>query len=128
MKGKPVIAPVYLTATYQFDKSDDLIDVVQNRSGYVYSRWDNPSVMEVEQTLAELEGYDRALGFGSGMAAITTAIMANIRAGSRIVAMQELYGGTFELLNDVLPTLDVHTVFINCWNTEEILMESLSEA
>jgi len=123
MKGKPVIPPVYLTATYQFDKSDDLIDVVQNRSGYLYSRWDNPSVMEVEQMLAELEGYDRALGFGSGMAAITTAIMANIQAGGRIVATQELYGGTFELLNEVLPTLDVKTVFINCWNTEQILKE-----
>jgi O-acetylhomoserine/O-acetylserine sulfhydrylase-like pyridoxal-dependent enzyme len=80
MKGKPVIPPVYLTATYQFEKSDDLIEVVQNHSGYLYSRWDNPSVKEVEQMLAELEGYDRALGFGSGMAAITTAIMANIRA------------------------------------------------
>jgi cystathionine gamma-synthase len=123
MKGKPVIPPLYLTATYQFDNSDDLIDVVQNRSGYIYSRWDNPSVMEVEQTLAELEGYDRALGFGSGMAAITTAIMANIQAGSRIVAMQELYGGTFEFLNDVLPKLDIQTVFINCRHTEEILKE-----
>jgi cystathionine gamma-synthase len=123
MKGKPVIPPLYLTATYQFDNSDDLIDVVQNRSGYIYSRWDNPSVMEVEETLAELEGYDRSLGFGSGMAAITTAIMANIQAGSRIVAMQELYGGTFEFLNDVLPTLDVQTVFINCRHTGEILKE-----
>jgi cystathionine gamma-synthase len=123
MKGRPVIPPVYLTATYQFDSSDDLIEVVQNRGGYLYSRWDNPSVMEVEQMLAELEGYDRALGFGSGMAAITTAIMANIRKGCRIVAMQELYGGTFEFLNDVLPTLDVQTVFINCWKTEEILNE-----
>jgi cystathionine gamma-synthase len=123
MKGKPVIPPLYLTATYQFDKSDDLIDVVQNRSGYIYSRWDNPSVMEVEETLAELEGCDRSLGFGSGMAAITTAIMANIRAGSRIVSMQELYGGTFEFLNDVMPTLDVQTVFINCRHTEAILKE-----
>ncbi len=123
MKGKPVISPVYLTATYQFDKSADLIDVVQNRSGYIYSRWDNPSVMEVEKMLAELEGYDCALGFGSGMAAITTAIMANIQTGSRIVAMQELYGGTFEFLNDVLPNLDVPTVFINCWKTEEIIEE-----
>ena len=72
MKGKPVIPPVYLTATYQFDESDDLIDVVQNRSGFLYSRWDNPSVVEVENTFAELEGYDHALGFSSGMAAITT--------------------------------------------------------
>ncbi len=123
MKGKPVIPPVYLTATYQFDKSDDLIDVVQNHSGYLYSRWDNPSVMEVEQALAELEGYDHALGFGSGMAAITTAIMAHIRAGDRIVAIQELYGGTFEFLNDVLPALGVETVFRNCRHTEQILDE-----
>jgi cystathionine gamma-synthase len=49
--------------------------------------------------------------------------MANIQAGSRIVAMRELYGGTFELLNEVLPTLDVKTVFINCWKSEEILAE-----
>lgn len=63
MKGKPVIPPVHLSATYKFDQSDDLIDVVQNRSGYLYSRWDNPSVVEVEKELAALEGYDKALGF-----------------------------------------------------------------
>ena len=60
MKGKPVIDPVYMTATYKFDQSDDLIDVVQNRSGYIYSRWDNPSVVAVEKELARLEGYDHA--------------------------------------------------------------------
>jgi cystathionine beta-lyase/cystathionine gamma-synthase len=123
MKGRPVIKPVYLTATYQFDRSDDLIEVVQNRNGYLYSRWDNPSVMETEQMLAELEGYDRALGFGSGMAAISTAVLANVEAGCRIVAMRELYGGTFELFNDIMARLDVQTVFINCWDTEKILEE-----
>ena len=76
MKGNPVIPPVYMTATYKFGNSDDLIEVVQNHSGYIYSRWDNPSVVAVEKALADLEGYDRALGFGSGMAAITTAIIA----------------------------------------------------
>lgn len=123
MKGKPVIPPVHLTATYEFDSSDDLIDVVQNRSGYIYSRWDNPSVIEVENSLAKLEGYDHALGFGSGMAAITTAILANVKAGSRIVATRETYGGTFELLNDVLPGLNIETTFVNCWNTEQLLSE-----
>ena len=44
MKGKPVVSPVHLTATYKFDNSDDLIDVVQKRKGFIYSRWDNPSV------------------------------------------------------------------------------------
>jgi cystathionine gamma-synthase len=123
MKGKPVIAPVHLTATYKFDNTDDLIDVVQNRSGYIYSRWDNPSVVEVEKTMAALEGYDRALGFGSGMAAITTAIMAHVKSDSRVISTREIYGGTFELLNDVLAKFNVKPVFINCWKTRQIIDE-----
>ena len=123
MKGKPVIPPVHLTATFKFDNSDDLIDVVQNRSGYLYSRWDNPSVVEAEKELAAMEGYDRALGFGSGMAAITTALMANLISGSRVIATREIYGGTFELLNDILSKLNVAPVFINCWQTGQFLDE-----
>ncbi|MBW2178333.1 MAG: aminotransferase class I/II-fold pyridoxal phosphate-dependent enzyme [Deltaproteobacteria bacterium] len=123
MKGKPVVEPVYMTATYKFDRSDDLIDVVQNRSGYIYSRWDNPSVRAVESELADLEGYAFALGFGSGMAAITTAIMANIKAGDRVVATQEVYGGTYELLNDVLPTFNVDTALINCYDLDRLFAE-----
>ena len=80
-------------------------------------------MVEVEKVLAAIEGYDRALGFGSGMAAITTAIMANVKSGSRIISTREIYGGTFELLNDVLAKLDVKPVFINCWKTDQIIDE-----
>jgi cystathionine beta-lyase/cystathionine gamma-synthase len=121
MKGDPVIAPVYLTATYQFDNSDDLIDVVQNRSGYIYSRWDNPTVAEAEKALADMEGYDHAIGFGSGMAAITTAVTALVSAGDRIVATREIYGGTFELFSSVMARLGVETVFFNCTDTAGML-------
>ena len=123
MKGKPVIPPVYQTATYYFDTSDDMIDVVQNRSGYIYSRWDNPSVRQVEDMLAGLEKYDHALGFSSGMAAITTAIMSLVKAGDRIVTIRELYGGTFELLNNLLPGFGVETVFVNCGDMQELFKE-----
>jgi cystathionine gamma-synthase len=123
MKGKPVIPPVYLTATYQFDKSDDLIDVVKNREGYIYSRWDNPSVVGVECALAELEGYDKAIGFGSGMAAISTAILAFVNSGSRIVSTRQIYGGTYELLNNILPDWDIGTEFVDCWETEQLTIE-----
>ena len=123
MKGKPVIYPVHLTATYKFDQSDELIDVVQKHEGYLYSRWDNPSVVAVEKELAGLEGADKALGFGSGMAAITTALMAHIDNGCRIVATRQLYGATFELLNDILPKLKVTTVFVDCWDFDGLLKE-----
>lgn len=123
MKGKPVIPPIYMTATYKFDRSDEMIDVVQNRSGYIYSRWDNPSVIEAETRMAELEGYDHALGFGSGMAAITTAILAHVKSGDRIVATREIYGGTHEFLNAVLPTMGIDVCFVNCADTDGLLKE-----
>lgn len=123
MKGHPVIPPIYMTATYKFDNSDDMIDVVQNHSGFIYSRWENPSVVQVEKAVADMEGFDRALGFGSGMAAITTAILSQVKAGDRIVSTREIYGGTFELLESVLPDLGIEVTFVNCWETDAILAE-----
>jgi len=123
MKGNPIIHPVYLTATYKFERSDDLIDVVQNRSGYIYSRWDNPTVREAEQTMADLEDYEAALGFSSGMAAITTSILAFTEPATRIVAMNEVYGGTFQFLYDYLPRLNIQTVGINCDDMEQLYDE-----
>ena len=123
MKGKPVIPPVYLTATYNFKDSDELIDVVQNRSGYIYSRWDNPTIRDVEKMMADLEGYDEALAFGSGMAAITTSIMTFTRPNSRIVAMNEIYGATFQFLYDYLRRLGIETIGINYDNTDQIYAE-----
>ena len=114
MKSSPIIPPVYLTATYKFEKSDDLIDVVQNHSGHIYSRWDNPTVQETEKAMAEIEGYESALGFSSGMAAISTSLLAFLKKGDRIVCQREIYGGTYELLNDVVPRFGIETIDINC--------------
>jgi cystathionine gamma-synthase len=116
MKSYPIIPPVYLTATYKFDKTDDLIEVVQNRSGFIYSRWDNPTVQESEKVMARLEGFDSALAFSSGMAAISTSLLCFLHRDSRIIYQREIYGGTFELLSELLPRLGVETVAINCEN------------
>jgi len=123
MKGKPAILPAHMTATYKFDSSNDLIDVVQSHKGYIYSRWDNPSVVEVEQVVAKLEGFDHGVGFGSGMAAISTAIFSHVKAGDKIVAMQEIYGGTYELFNELLPRLNVDVTLINCWDTDALMAQ-----
>ena len=54
------------------------------------------------------------------MAAITTAIMAHVKAGDRIVSTQEIYGGTYELFHDTLPAYHVDTVMVNCWDREKL--------
>lgn len=123
MKSLPLIPPVYLTATYKFEKSDDLIDVVQHHSGHIYSRWDNPTVQAVEKALAKLEDYSHALAFGSGMAAITTSLLAFLERDSRIVFQREVYGGTHEFLHDYLPRLGVSTTGVNCYDVDGILSE-----
>ncbi len=123
MKSVPLIPPVCLTATYKFAKSDDLIDVVQNHSGHIYSRWDNPTVQAVEKALAQLEDYAHALAFGSGMAAITTAILAILDKDSRVVFQREIYGGTHEFLHDYLPRLGVSTSGVNYYETEGFFSE-----
>jgi len=109
-----MLPPVYFSATYQFECTDDLIDVVQNRSGYIYSRWDNPTVREVESMIADMEGYDNGIGFGSGMAAITTSILSFIDSNSRVVAMRETYGGTHAFINKILPSLGIETISLGC--------------
>ena len=58
MNGEPITPLVVLSATYAFAASDDLIDVVRNRNGYIYSRWDNPTAREAERALAIIEGVD----------------------------------------------------------------------
>lgn len=123
MKSVPLIPPVCLTATYKFEKSDDLIDVVQHHSGHIYSRWDNPTVQDVEKALAQLEGYAYALAFGSGMAAITTSVLAFLNRDSRIVFQREIYGGTYEFLDDYIPRLGVETSGVNCYDVHRILDE-----
>jgi cystathionine gamma-synthase len=123
MIGKPAITPAYMTATYKFKTSDELIDVVQNHKGYIYSRWDNPSVVEVEEVVAKLEGFDHGVGFSSGMAAISTSILSHIKAGSRIVSTQEIYGATYELFNDILSEFNVESRLINCWGTDALMAE-----
>lgn len=106
MKGEPVVPPLVFSATYAFEKSDDLIDVVRDRSGYIYSRWDNPTVREVEKALAGIEGYPAAVAFSSGMAAITTALLALLRPGDKLVFIAT-YGETVRFITDFLPRAKV---------------------
>jgi cystathionine gamma-synthase len=108
MKGEPVVPPIVHSATYRFKSSADLIDVVNHRTGYVYSRWDNPTVRVAEKRLAVLEAYDESVAFASGMAAITTSILAHVRSGDHVVAMAT-YGETVRFLADFLPSIGVKT-------------------
>ncbi len=106
MNGEPITPPVVFSATYVFETSANLIDVVRNRSGYIYSRWDNPTVREAERALASIEGYPEAVAFASGMAAITTTLLGLLSPGDKLIAIAT-YGETVRFITDFLPRTGV---------------------
>ncbi len=113
MNGEPIVPPIVHSATYRFERSADLIDAVGDRSsGYIYSRWDNPTVRAVERRLAALETYEESVAFASGMAAITTATLSHVRPGDHVAAIAT-YGETVRFLTDFLPKIGVQTTLFS---------------
>jgi cystathionine beta-lyase/cystathionine gamma-synthase len=102
----PVLVP---SSTFEFEESEAFADATAARigSGYVYSRWANPTVDAFESAVADLEGADDAEAFASGMAAISSIFLGTCKSGDRIVAARQLYGGTHSLLSEVLPRFGV---------------------
>jgi cystathionine beta-lyase/cystathionine gamma-synthase len=103
--GEPLSVPVDFSSTYSFTDVDEFARASEIKvgAGYVYTRWGNPTIDAFEAAVAELEGAPQAEAFASGMAAITTLILALCHSGDRIVAARQLYGGTHEFFSNVLP-------------------------
>ncbi len=109
----PVSTPIYQTSTYRFETSEDAIRYAKgDPTVYVYTRYHNPTVHDVEEKLALMEGGESAALFSSGMAAITTAILAVTKPGDEIISTPALYGGTYRWFRDELPKngITVHYV------------------
>ncbi|MBI3099922.1 MAG: aminotransferase class I/II-fold pyridoxal phosphate-dependent enzyme, partial [Planctomycetes bacterium] len=103
-----VATPIFQSATFGFAATDDLVEVASGRRpGNFYTRYSSPNQRAVEEKLAALEETKAALTFGSGMAAISTALLAHLRPGDRLAAYRDLYGGTLNFVRTVLVPLGV---------------------
>ncbi len=110
--------PIFLTSTFVFRSAEegrDYFDVVAGRkpapaggAGLVYSRFNHPNSEIIEDRLAIYENAERALVFGSGMAAIATTILAHSKPGDAILHSQPLYGGTETLFTRTLANWSIH--------------------
>ena len=116
-----LVSPIYQTSTFAFTKAAEVAPAVKGKSGaYVYSRWDNPTVVRLEKKLAAFESGEDAAFFSSGMAAISTALFAFVRKGTHVVSTRDLYGGTYNLIHDVLPGLGLDTTMVDTVNLAEM--------
>jgi cystathionine beta-lyase/cystathionine gamma-synthase len=104
----PLTTPIYETTTFIFPDSDELRRYNEGRSRlYLYSRYDNPTVVAVEEKLAAADGAEAAVVFGSGMAASSTVLLALLKSGDELGTSAPVYGGTLHLMNEFLPKFGV---------------------
>jgi cystathionine beta-lyase/cystathionine gamma-synthase len=106
--------PIYETSTFVFDSAADVVKYQEGTlNGYLYSRYENPTVVAVEQKLAAVDGAEVSLLFSSGMAAISTALITLLESGDEILCCSAIYGGTFHIIEDLLPRLGINHRFIS---------------
>ena len=116
------IVPIYASSTYVFDEAEQgMRRFSGEEKGYIYSRWGNPTITEAEERIAALESFGmadehgsplklKAILHSSGMAALTTLFISQLKAGDKVLSHYSLYGGTQELLEKILPPLGVEVI------------------
>jgi methionine-gamma-lyase len=119
--------PIYQTSTFRFDSVEQGGNRFSGEEpGYIYSRLGNPTLTELEQKMAVLEKTEAAAVFGSGMGAISSTLLANLKAGDHLITTKTLYGCTFALLSHLFPQLGIQVSFIDL-DTEEYIRGAIRE-
>jgi len=104
--------PIYQTVAYEFESTQHAADLFNLEvEGNIYTRIMNPTTAVLEQRCAELEQGIAALGLSAGSAAVNYAILTIAEAGSNIVTVPRLYGGTYTLFKHMLPKLGIEVRF-----------------
>ncbi|MBI3159938.1 MAG: aminotransferase class I/II-fold pyridoxal phosphate-dependent enzyme [Chloroflexi bacterium] len=122
------VSPIFMTSTFSFPDVATGAGIVSGElDGYVYSRIDNPNARQLAHKYAILEGLDlirdhpdRDPGelvagrvFASGMAAISTALLARVSGGETIIAQRSLYGNSFSFMHELAPRMGIEVVWVD---------------
>ncbi len=111
-KTGAISVPIYPSATYRHPG-------VGESTGYDYTRSGNPTRQVLEKGLAELEGGSRGLVFSSGMAALTTFFL-HFSQGDHLIVSEDLYGGTYRVLDQIFANFGLTVSYVNTTDTEAV--------
>jgi methionine-gamma-lyase len=87
---------------------------------YLYTRWKNPTVTQLEQKLAALEGAEAAVAFGSGMAAVTAVLLYTLSAGDHLIISDVSYAATAEMTGELIPRLGIAVTKVDMSDPENV--------
>src|SRR5947208_14128648 len=120
--GRPTSTPIYAAATYTYESMDQMDKVFGGElPGYVYTRHGNPTVTILEDAMRVIESGATARAYGSGMAALHAALFAcELSPGSVVLASQDLYGATTNLLLNIFGVFGIKTVFADFSDSDSV--------
>src|SRR5947208_5074884 len=105
---------LFLTQGYVYDSAEQCEARFKGQDpGFIYSRYSNPTIEMFERRMIELEGAEAARSTATGMAAVTTAILAPLRAGDHVVASKHLFGSCLYVVQDLLPRYGIETPLVD---------------
>ena len=111
---------LYLTQGFTYASAESAeARFLNEEPGYSYSRFSNPTVAMFEERMAGLEGAEAARATASGMAAVTAALMGQVRAGDHVVAARALFGSCRWVVEDLLPQFGVPCTLVDGPNLAE---------
>jgi cystathionine beta-lyase/cystathionine gamma-synthase len=126
-QGKPVTTPIYAAATFTYDSMAEVDQVFSGeKQGYIYTRYGNPTVAALEEAVRVLEEGAAACAYSTGMAALHAAIFAcELAPGATILASQDLYGATIDLLYKIYGSYGIKTVTADFSDIEALRAKAL---
>jgi O-succinylhomoserine sulfhydrylase len=105
---------LFLTQGFVYDSAEQCeARFTGDDPGFQYSRFSNPTVFSFEQRMAEFEGAEAARATATGMAAVTTAILAPLRAGDHVVASKAMFGSCRYVVEDLLPRYGIESTLVD---------------
>ena len=112
--SEPRVVPIVQSTTYVYDSTEEVASVFDEPTkSLIYSRFANPTVMAVEQKIAELEGGVGAMCTTSGQAATLLSILNICQAGDSFVSTTAIYGGTVNLFTHTLRKLGIECIYVD---------------
>lgn len=116
-----VVPPIVQTSLFTFSSYDEMLETYRGEKVRpVYTRGLNPTVRAFEEMLAKLEGGEDALGFASGMAAISSTVLSFVEPGDRIVAVKHVYPDAFRLFGTLMKRMQVEVTYVDGRDEEAV--------
>ncbi len=116
------VTPIYQTSTFSFESADHGARCFSGESdGFIYTRLGNPTIIDLEKTVALLENGFGGIATSSGMAAVNTVYLGFLKAGDHMIGQNAIYGPSRAIMETLYPKFKIESSFVDASKTREVI-------